>query len=45
MLDNVEHKDAGDITCIADNGVGEIAEERATLNILGNCLHKLSFLH
>ena len=35
VLNNVEHKDAGDITCKADNGVGDVAEDTATLHILG----------
>ena len=45
MLESVDHRDAGNITCMADNGVGEVAEETATLNILGKCLHKISFLY
>ena len=35
VLNSVEHKDAGDITCVADNGVGDVAEDTATLHILG----------
>jgi hypothetical protein len=35
VLNSVEHKDAGDITCMADNGVGDAAEDTATLHILG----------
>ena len=34
-LDSVDINDAGDITCMADNGVGDVAEDIVVLHVLG----------
>ena len=33
-LNNVDHRDAGDIICKADNGVGEVSEDAVSLHVL-----------
>ena len=34
-LDSVDYTDAGDITCMADNGVGDVADDTVILHVLG----------
>ena len=34
-LDSVDYKDAGDITCVADNDVGDVVEDTVVLHVLG----------
>jgi len=35
QLDSVGYDDAGEVTCVADNGVGDMAVDVITINILG----------